>query len=287
MKKILAFLTSKTFFANMALALLFFVLIIWGVQAWLKATTNHGEQIIVPELYRLTLDEAESLLNDRGLNYKVIDSAEFNPKIPLGAVMEQYPKAGNAVKSERQILLTINPFTVRKIEVPNIIDKTLRRAVYDLESKGFEIGELIYKPDIAKDVILGMLHEEQEIQPGEKFIKGTTIDLIIGSGLGNERIPVPYLKGLTLEKAETKLLSNSLNIGLVLFDEDIQDSLTAKVYKQSPNPSRDPRLRLGTTVDIWLTNDSTKVPNDSLAFQYPDMDLDSIRIYFEGDTLTE
>jgi hypothetical protein len=26
------------------------------------------------------------------------------------------------------------------------------------------------------------------------------------------------------------------------------------------------------------------VPNDSLAFQYPNMDVDSIRAYFEADT---
>ncbi len=287
MKKILAFITSKTFFANLALAVILFIALLWGVQAWLRATTHHGEQIVVPDLYSYALADAESLLTAQNLNYKVIDSAEFDPKMPLGAVIEQYPKAGDAVKTERQILLTINPFTVRKIEVPNIIDKTLRRAVYDLESKGFEVGELVYKPDIAKDVILGLMHGEEEIQPGDKFIKGTVINLLVGSGLGNERIPVPYLKWLTLEKAETKLLANSLNVGLVLFDEEVQDSATALVYRQSPNPSHEPRLRLGTTVDIWLTNDSTKVPNDSLAYQYPDMDLDSIRAYFEGDSITE
>jgi hypothetical protein len=287
MKKFLAFITSKTFFANLALAGIFFIALIWGVQAWLKATTHHGEMIIVPDLYSYTLTDAESLLIAQNLSYKVIDSAEFNPKMPLGSILEQYPKAGDAVKSERKILLTINPFTVRKIEVPHIIDKTLRRAVYDLESKGFEVGELVYKPDIAKDVVLGLMHGEEEIQPGEKFIKGTVIDLLVGSGLGNERMPVPYLKWLTLEKAESKLLSNSLNLGLVLFDEEVQDSATALVYRQSPSPSHEPRLRLGTTVDIWLTNDSTKVPNDSLAFQYPGMDLDSIRVYFEGDSITE
>ncbi len=284
MKKILAFISSKTFFANLALSGVLAVIIFFGLKAWLNATTHHGEKLTVPELYGVTLEEASSILADQELEFKVIDSAEFNPKMPLGAVLEQYPKAGDAVKSERQILLTINPFTVRKIEVPNIIDKTLRRAVYDLQSKGFEVGELIYKPDIAKDVILALKRGEEDVAPGDKFIKGTVIDLIVGSGLGNERIPVPYLKWLSLEKAEKKLLSNSLNLGLVLFDEEVEDSTTAVVYRQSPNPSHEPRLRLGTTVDIWLTNDSTKVPNDSLAFQYPNMDVDSIRAYFEADT---
>jgi beta-lactam-binding protein with PASTA domain len=287
MKKILAFITSKTFFANLALVLVFFAILIWMTKSWLKATTHHGEQIIVPELYSTSLADAERLLAERNLQFRIIDSAEFDPKMPLGSVLEQYPKAGDAVKSERVILLTINPFTVRKIEIPNIIDKTLRRAIYDLESKGFVVGELIYKPDIAKDVVLGMLTNEDEVQPGDKFMKGTTVRLIVGSGLGDERTPVPYLKWLTLEKAEEKLLAHSLNLGLVLYDEEIQDTAAALVYKQLPIPSHEPKLRLGTTIDIWLTNDSTKVPNDSLAFQYLHKDLDSINPNFDHDTITE
>ena len=270
--------------ANAILGIIFFVVIVVGVQLWLKAVTHHDEKIVVPDLNGLNLTEAQDLLTQNELNFKVIDSTEFNPEIPLGAVMDQFPAAGAEVKSDRQVLLTINPFTVRKIELPNIIDKTLRRAVYDLESKGFKVGELIYKPDLAKDVILGMMKDEEPVQAGDKFIKGTSIDLIVGSGLGNERIPVPYLKWLTYNKAESKLLANSLNLGLVIFDPEVTDSTAALVYRQSPAPSHEPRLRLGTTIDIWLTNDSTKIPNDSLQFQYPDMDADSIRAYFEQDT---
>ena len=284
MKKILAFLTSKTFLANAVLGGLFIVLLIWGTQLWLKAFTHHGEKIAVPDLNGLNLADAAELLSSRELHYTVIDSSEFNPEIPLGAVVDQYPKAGSEVKSERHILLTINPFTVRKIELPNIIDKTLRRAVYDLESKGFKVGALIYKPDLAKDVILGMLKNDKPVQPGDKFIKGTVIDLLVGSGLGDERIAVPYLKWLSFEEAETKLLSHSLNLGLVIYDEEVTDTTAALVYRQSPQPSHDPVLRLGTTIDIWLTNDSTKIPNDSLQFKYPNMDVDSIRTYFEQDS---
>lgn len=284
MKKLLAFLTSKTFAANLVLGLVFLVVLFFGLKAWLSATTHHGEKLTVPDLTGLTLEEADESLSETDLRYRVIDSAEYNPDIALGAILEQHPQAGNQVKSNREVLLTINPFVVRKIEVPNIIDKTLRRAVYDLESKGFKVGELIYKPDLAKDVILGFKIGAEEIKPGDKFEKGTTIDLVVGSGLGDERVPVPYLKWLTAEKAELKLLENSLNLGLILYDEEILDSASALVFRQSPEPSHIPKLRLGTTIDIWLTNDSTKIPNDSLSYQYPNMDLDSIRAYFAQDT---
>ena len=268
----------------MILAVLFFLVVLFGLRAWLYSLTNHGQKIPVPELTGYTLAEAEELLDSKELSFKVIDSSEFNPKLPLGSVVAQYPLAGANVKENREILLTINPFSIRKIEVPNVLEKTLRRAVYDLESKGFAIGQLIYKPDIAKDVILGLQLNDEPIEPGEKFIKGTVIDLIVGSGLGKERVFVPYLKWLTLDKADIKIKSHSLNVGLVIYDEEITDSAAALVYKQSPAPTHKPKLRMGDYIDLWLTNDSTKIPNDSLQFQYPGMDIDSIHTYLETDS---
>ena len=284
MKKLIAFLTSKTFFANLILAALFFVLLFLGIKWWLGYTTHHGEKIPVPELAGYTLNEADDELAKLALRYRVIDSSEYNPDLPLGSVVAQYPLAGSHVKESREILLTINPFVAKKIELPNVIEKTLRRAVYDLESKGFQVGELIYKPDIAKDVILALQFNNEPVEPGTRFPKGTLIDLIVGSGLSKERVSVPYLKFLSLEEAESKIKSNSLNLGLVLFDEEVTDSTTAMVYKQSPKASHKPVLRMGAIIDLWLTNDSTKIENDSLQFMYPGMDIDSIRFYLETDT---
>jgi len=282
MEKLFYFLKSKTFLANAVLAVLFFVAAIGLTQLLLRACTHHGEAIEVPSLNGLSLSEAEALLQDTDLDFRVIDSAEFNPEIPLGAVIEQYPAQGALVKSGRQILLTINPFTVHKIELPNIIDKTLRRAIYDLESKGFVVGVNIYKPDLARDAILGMQVNRVDAKPGDKFVRGTVVDLIVGTGIGDERIAVPYLRWLTAQKATAKLRALSLNTGLVLYDDEVTDTLTALVYKQTPGPTLEPMLPLGTTIDIWLTNDSTKIPNDSLAFKQI-LNPDSTQVNAEGE----
>ena len=284
MSKLFAFLTSKTFFANLALAVLFMALLIFGVNMWLRSSTHHGKAVAVPDLTSLALEDAKVLLSENNLQFRVIDSAEFDPELPLGSVVNQFPLAGAEVKEQRVVLLTINPFVVRKIEVPFIVEKTVRRAVYDLQSKGFMVGQLIYKADIAKDVVLGLEINGQSIQPGDKFIKGTVIDLILGSGLGDERVAVPYLKFLTRNEAEIELKSNSLNLGLAIFDDEVTDSLTAQVYRQNPKPSHEAKLRMGQFIDIWLTNDSTKIVNDSLQFKYNNLNVDSIQAYFEADT---
>lgn len=267
MKQFLAFLKSKTFFTNAALGIIFLVFVFLGLQWWLKNYTHHGEKIEVPDLSGLSLRATENLLTEKNLTFLVIDSSAYNPNVPLGVVVDQYPLAGSFVKSEREILLSINPFTVKKIEVPNVIDKTLRRAIYDLESKGFKVGNLIYKPDLAKDVVLGLQKNGQQINPGEKYVLGTALDLLVGTGLGDERTSVPMLLGLNAQQAEDELVAHSLNIGVKLFDDDVTDSLSAKIYKQAPIATHEPKLRLGTTVDVWLTNDSTKIQIDSLFFQ--------------------
>lgn len=284
MEKFISFLKSKTFLANSVLAILFFAALIGVTQVVLRSCTHHGEAIEVPKLNGLSLNEAKIILKDAELDFRVIDSAEFNPDIPLGAVIEQYPAPGALVKSGRQILLTINPFTVHKIELPNIIDKTLRRAVYDLESKGFVVGERIYKPDLARDVILAMKIGAAYAKPGEKYVRGTVINLIVGTGIGDERIAVPYLRWLTAREAKAKLIGLSLSSGLIIYDDEVTDTLTALVYKQTPGPTREAVLPLGAIIDLWLTNDSTKIPNDSLVFKQPILNPDSTQIDAEGDS---
>ncbi len=285
MSKISAFLTSKTFFANLALAVLSMLLLIFIVNMVLRVVTNHGDAVAVPDISGMSLEEAQQVLTENDLEFEVLDSAVFNPDLPLGSVVNQFPLGGARVKEGRVVLLTINPFVVAKVEVPNVVDKTMRRAVYDLQSKGFLVGQLIYKPDIAKDVVLGLEINGQLIMPGEKYIKGTIVDLILGSGLGDVRLETPYLKFLTLQQAEEKLHKNQLYLGVALFDEEVTDSASAVVYKQSPSPSHVQNLRLGALIDIWLTNDYTKIVNDSLEFKNSRFDGDSLQRYFEADTI--
>jgi beta-lactam-binding protein with PASTA domain len=267
MGKFFRFLKSKTFLVNVILAVLVFVVLIWAVRFSLDVYTHHGEKISVPNLAAMPLDEAVLALKDSELGYEVIDSAAYNSLYPPLAVIEQFPLANADVKSGRVIKLTINPAQPRKIELPNIVEKTTRRAIHYLESRGLKSGELIYVPDIARDRVLGLRIGEEEVEPGTMLEPGTVVDLIVGKGLSNEKVRVPYLKFLTLEKAQTELSLASLNLGILFYDEDVVDSASAVIYKHFPSATLTPRLKLGSDVDLWLTNDSTKIVNDSLNFQ--------------------
>lgn len=264
--KLIRFLKSKSFWANLLVAVVGIALLIWGVNASLRGYTHHGDNITVPDLSRLSYEEAVRRLESTELGYEILDSAEFNPEYPRGSILQQYPYPGSLVKERRVIKLTLNPLKPRKIELPELIEKTKRRAIYDLQSKGFEVGELEYIPYIGKDVVVDVKVNGRSVKAKARFEKGTVVQLVLGQGLGGSMVNVPYLKRLTLAEAEEKLLAASLNKGSVRFDESIQDTAAAVVYQQYPNPSHKPSVNIGQQIDIWLTDDYTKLPLDSLEY---------------------
>lgn len=265
--KLFRFLLSKTFFINLFIMLLLTAGLLVGLHFSLNHYTEHDISIEVPDLTGMALMEVENTLEEAQLKYVIIDSTEYDPSFPRGSVVAQYPLAQKRVKTGRELKLTINPFYPRKIELPDIIEKTKRRAIYDLESKGFKIGTLNYVPYLGKDVVIDVKIKESSLLPGTKLKKGTTVDLVLGMGLSDELVIAPYLRWKTLEEAEEYLKLRSFNLGSVIYDENIEDTAAALVYRQSPAPSKEPSIRMGREIDLWLTNDYTKIVNDSLEFQ--------------------
>ena len=65
------------------------------------------------------------------------------------------------------------------------------------------------------------------IEIGQELYHGTTIDLVVGKGLSNEKIHIPNLLGLSRIEANIVLKSASLNIGLEYFNNEVSDSNNA------------------------------------------------------------
>ena len=116
------------------------------------------------------------------LNIIILDSAKFNPNYPPLTVLEQFPNHKTEVKKGRKIYLTLNPVGYKKMKVPNLIQITLRNAETLLNAVGFELGELIYKDNIGKDMVLEMRHEGKKIEPGHTLTQRKKIDLVLGNG---------------------------------------------------------------------------------------------------------
>jgi hypothetical protein len=76
------FLKSKTFFVQIAIAIVCLLLCVFGLKLWVGGATNHNQKIQVPNLQILTLVEVERKLKELDLDYKIIDRASFNSAYP-------------------------------------------------------------------------------------------------------------------------------------------------------------------------------------------------------------
>lgn len=185
----MASLFSRTFVKQLLYALLVLIVLTFLLFWWLKMTTNHGQQIEVPDLSKMTLDKVEEILDDSDLRFEIMDSANYNPDYPRYSVIEQVPKAGHMVKEDRKIYLALNPSGYTKIKIPKVLGRTLRQAQPTLLAVGFKIGNVTKRPHMS-DQVLEMRHKGSKIRPGDQIQKTSVIDIVIGDGSLN-RIKEP------------------------------------------------------------------------------------------------
>lgn len=176
------FLTSKAFFIQLAIALGIIIVLVFVMMKWLSYTTNHGEEITVPDLSKLSVELAEEKLNALELEYILLDTTEFDNKYPKFSVVKQDPIAGSKVKEGRKIYIKINSDSYRDIIMPNLVEQTLRQAEPTLKALGLELGTKTYKPYLGKDMVLEMRYKGKLLKEGDKIPKASKIDLVLGDG---------------------------------------------------------------------------------------------------------
>jgi beta-lactam-binding protein with PASTA domain len=176
------FLFSTSIIKQLCLAIVACIIFSFLTLKWLKSYTNHGTFVEVPNLVGLSLDDAETTLQNFDLRTQVQDSSNYNPKYPSGAVVEQEPLAGAQVKENRKIYLILNPSDYRKVIIPDVIRSTLRQTRPTLEALGFRIGKLIYVDDLGRDEVLELRFRGQKINAGDLIKKTSAIDLVLGNG---------------------------------------------------------------------------------------------------------
>ena len=182
MRNFFRFLTSKVFLIQLGLALLVLILIIFLTLQWLGNTTNHGEFVEVPDFGKMSVSDMRKAVEEAGLRYEVVDSANFNPDYPRFSIIEQDPPPGNKVKENRKIYFTVNPSGYKEVSIPNIIQVTQRNATSMLRAVGLEVQRTTYIDQLGKDMVYYIKHKGKQIKPGDKVPKTSKIELVCGNG---------------------------------------------------------------------------------------------------------
>lgn len=245
------FLKSKTFRNQLMLAVAVVVVLVVGLVQYLKFYTNHGQEIEVPDLKDLRIDQIQAVLEEHDFTYVVVDSTYIRGKQP-DLVYDQDPKAGSKVKEGRTIYVSITSSNTPKVKLPNLIDLSLRKATIDLRNIGLEVGQLIMRPDIANNVVLEMNLAGRKIMPGKEVPRGTIIDLVIGIYNVDSLVAIPNLVGLTIEEARFYLSETALYLGRINYAGTIADTTKALVVRQFPVAEEDEMINTMSFVDIWV-----------------------------------
>lgn len=248
---------------------------------WLRTYTLHGSASRVPDLKGMLLTEAVAALQARDLRSTVIDSV-YSDALPKGSIVDQDPAPGIEVKPGRKVYLVLNASQPKMIDMPRLVDLSKRQAISVLEIIGLKVQELQYRPDPCVDCVIAQLYKGQPIAAEQRIRRGESITLVLGSGDRGERVPVPDLVGLTNAEVQMVLNMASLNLGVVVECEGCNtaaDSTLARVHRQSPTATTDQRIALGSTIDIWLTADTTGLK--------PPAGWNDPSRYSETDTLDE
>ena len=144
--------------------------------------TRHGQNVVVPVLEGLQLNEASAILHARGLKAEVVDSIYRRDAVP-GAILDQTPKAGNKVKEGRSIYITIYSQTPQQVSVPGLVDYSTRQASALLNSLGFTQLSTEEIPAEYAGLVVAVKYRGKTLLPDEKVPAGSPLTLVVTSGV--------------------------------------------------------------------------------------------------------
>lgn len=150
----------------------------------------------VPDVKRLSREEAQSKLENQGLKLKLQDE-RFDDAMPAHFVLEQSPPPGTRVSEGTAVAITLSRGP-NFIQVPSVVNQPLGTAVAILESNGLvATREIVWSSSAPAGIVV-----EQDPGFGAAVIRSTQVTLIVSSG---RRIDVGAVLGNLVRLTEVEL----------------------------------------------------------------------------------
>ena len=254
----LKFIRTKGFFIHAGLAALTVVLLLWIGFKLVAVYTQHNITVQVPDFIGKPVASLNDFIQDKKLRYQIIDSI-YSPQKTPGTIIKQDPEKDSEVKENRVVYLYVTSTLPPQIEMPKLVDRSLRQAIAMVESYGLK-ANIKYVADACKNCVIKQFYKGKEITAGTPVKKGSVIELQVGKGDGgSETVALPNLLGLNFCDAKNKLQSSSLQVGNVMADKSVSDTCVAIVYRQTPKPDKDKEIGAGAKIDVYITADKNKI----------------------------
>lgn len=156
-------------FAAVILSLILIAQIIFIGKIALGFKGNKVEQGTAPELINKTLDEAQDMAKELGVNIRV-SVEEYNDKIDKNHIISQAPNAGSAIKAGDTITVVVSKGK-NQVSAPSVVGLTLSDAENLIKEKGFVLGTINYEYSDShdKDVVISQSPNGGSLKPGDKI----------------------------------------------------------------------------------------------------------------------
>ena len=237
---------------------LFALLLVVLFYIYLPVKTKKDNSITVPEVLGKEFGDLDEIIISRKLQYVVQQDSGYNADLPPQAVISQFPKPNAKVKEGRKIYLTLNAVNPPKVEMPDLVGKSLKTVQLQFQGMGVKVGKYFFTPGPFKNTFVSAQIDGVDIAIGEKIAKGSVVDLVLQNGKGQQYFSAPDVIGKVKENAEFIITGSNLIIGEIYYQKS--DSLQGKILKQEPGPGN--RVRTGQSVNLWVgASDSLSTEN--------------------------
>lgn len=204
---------------------------------WFTAGTHSP----VPHILGLPVAEARSALVATSLDATV--ERQWSTSVPEGAVVDAQPLPGTDVAHGTRVLLIVSKGPER-YEVPVLDGLTVEAARGALAAVKLEIGDTTkaYDERIATGIVLSSNPE-----PGRVARPGDVVDIVVSKGPAP--VPVPAVKGLSLDAADAALREAGFTTGAAT---EYSDSVDAGFVIRT-EPGSATALERGSRVKILVS----------------------------------
>jgi eukaryotic-like serine/threonine-protein kinase len=263
------FITHRPLWVNLLAGIIIALILFFVFIFSLNWFTHHDQSKTVPQVMGKSFEEAKEVLEKAGFEVEIQDSIYVDTTKPR-QVLKQIPEADEMVKVNRTVYLTINRSVPPMIEMPNIVGFSYRSAEMALKNSNLRAGDTTFKADFAKNAVLEQWYKGTTIKPGTKIQMGSTIDMVLGNGVGDRQFVVPSLIGMTYAQAKSLLDAHGLGFSSVMA-AGISDTSNAYIFRQTPDRFDDEKkfqyIRSGQLISVWLQvekplMDSIAAPTD-------------------------
>jgi eukaryotic-like serine/threonine-protein kinase len=203
------------------------------------ATVSRGpERYEVPVLRGMTLEEAESVLEENNLVVGGV-TERYHERVAEGVVLRSDPSQGTELKRDAAVALVVS-LGPEPIDVPDFTGRSAERAEQVLTERGFEV-EITRENDdeVAEGDVIS-----QDPRSGTLF-RGDTVRLVVSEG--PVMVEVPQVRGVGVDEATQRLEEAGFEVRT-----ERSDVYVGLEFVVQSDPSQGSMAPQGSTVTLFL-----------------------------------